>query len=805
MQLANEKELNILIQEQLSNEKAWNQELINELESKCNQLEQLLQLYETTVSQNNQIQQANAGLQTSFQNCSQNNQSISINTSNTQLYTQQQNRINEYEKYIAQLLASNQKIKSQYDDLNSKISDKLQEIDKINSKDKEKALENLFYIDAELLNCKNRDIQYYQEQYENVNRKYICAQDEYELMKERNNLSQGYVKQLEAEIARLNEKLKLKENNCERLQSESKCPLMNTIQELQAQNQQYINHINEIKAQYSLQFQQSEKEKRNLIQEIQSQTKINENLTHYENSLEREIVYLIKNQGLSIFIAELYQAVSSTLNAVDSIDFSVDKNQLENNLFATVQQLEDSQIITEAFWLDLANKLQIELHLTKLLYHRVQYFSEKDQNQQTSNVVLKMAKLIFEYQQELKISKNSVLSQQSQIISQNKLVVSQLTQQQIKIFGTESNEQIQIEPQFLCKTKEVSEYLDKEISIDLQNNEELPVSQSQLSSQQQNIVQQMNEQHDIISQQSSFDDQRPLSQPTPEIISKIFYEAAKNVLSRHFNIQSENMNYTEISNQIDQLNQDQQQTLWEKIVQISNYFETVDAAQSYFTTTLKPTYQQSIDILEVQPDEQEQLNNLNTSLDQVSEPENQGKQQNITNQSITINEQEIKSYKQETEKQQKQDNKQKVLETQKFNQFTVAVKQVLNKMYSEQNFSNMAPKELCVFMNSQKRLAKGFWDNVAQQCNQKLKTLMQYYSRTYSKVLYSENLNQNDKTLIQCTVQQVYQMKNGTIFTVHDIAKFLNEKEFSKRDLFIFDIEHVVAAELKKLKNENKK
>ncbi|CAL5984193.1 Hypothetical_protein [Hexamita inflata] len=825
MQLANEKELNILIQEQLSNEKAWNQELINELESKCNQLEQLLQLYETTVPQNDQIQQANAGLQTSFQNCSQNNQSISINTSYTQIYTQQQNRINEYEKYIAQLLASNEKIKSQYDDLNSKISDKLQEIDKINSKDKEKALENPLQIDPELLNCKNRDIQYYQQQYENVNRKYICAQDEYELIKQRNNQQHSKVQQLEAEIARLNEKLKLKENTCERLQSESKCPLMNTIQELQAQNQQYINHINEIKAQYSLQFQQSEKEKRNLIQEIQSQTKINENLTHYENSLEREIAYLIKNQGLSIFIAELYQAVSSALNAVDNIDFSVDKNQLEKNLFATVQQLEDSQIITEAFWLDLANKLQIELHLTKLLYHRVQYFSEKDQNQQTSNVVIKMAKLIFEYQQELKISKNSVLSQQSQIISQNKLVVSQLTQQQIKIFGTESNEQIQIEPQFLCKTKEVSEYLDKEISIDLYNNEEqsvslnkqfsslqqnlgddmskehfqsnqeLPVSQSQLSRQQQNIVQQMNEQHDIISQQSSFDDQRPLSQPTPEIISKIFYEATKNVLNRYFNIQSENMNQTEISNQIEQLNQDQQETLWENIVQISNCFETVDAAQSYFTTTFKYTYYNTPDIFEV---------NLNTSLDQVSQPENEGKQQNITNQSITINEQQIKSYEQETENKQKQDNKQKVLETQKFDQFTVAVKQVLNKMYSEQNFSNMAPKELCVFMNSQKRLAKGFWDNVAQQCNQKLKTLMQYYSRTYSKVLYSEK-RQNDKTLIQCTVQQVYQMKNGSIFTVHDIAKFLNEKEFSKRDLFIFDIEHVVAAELKKLKNENKK
>ncbi|CAL6039705.1 Hypothetical_protein [Hexamita inflata] len=303
-QLANEKQQNILLQEQLSNEKALNQELINELETKCNQLEQLLQLYEATMPQNNQIQQANAGLQTSFQNCSQNNQSISINTSYTQIYTQQQNRISEYEKYIVQLLASNEKIKSQYDDLNSKILDKLQEIDKINSKDKEKALENPLYIDPELLNCKNRDIQRLQQQYENVNRKYICAQDEYELMKERNNLSQGYVKQLEAEIARLNEKLKLKENTCERLQSESKCPMMKTIQELQAQNQQYVNHIHNIEAQYSEQDQLNKLQIINLNKEIKQQININETLTLINNKS------MLKDQQIQqTLIEQLFQQV----------------------------------------------------------------------------------------------------------------------------------------------------------------------------------------------------------------------------------------------------------------------------------------------------------------------------------------------------------------------------------------------------------------------------------------------------------------------------------------------------------------
>ncbi|CAL5984171.1 Hypothetical_protein [Hexamita inflata] len=225
-----------------------------------------------------------------------------------------------------------------------------------------------------------------------------------------NNQSQGLVHQLEAEIARMNEKLKLKENNCERLQSESKCPMMKTIQELQAQNQQYVNHIHNIEEHYSLQFQQSEKEKYNLIQEIQSQTKINEILTHNETSQEQEIAYLIKNQGLSFFIAELYQAVSSVLNAVDIIDFSIDKNQLENNLFATVQQLEDSQIITETFWLDLANKLQIELHLTKLLYQRAQYFSEKYCNLYSSDTLLKMSKLYFEYQQAIQTLNNQTQS-----------------------------------------------------------------------------------------------------------------------------------------------------------------------------------------------------------------------------------------------------------------------------------------------------------------------------------------------------------------------------------------------------------
>ncbi|CAL5984169.1 Conserved_hypothetical protein [Hexamita inflata] len=301
----------------------------------------------------------------------------------------------------------------------------------------------------------------------------------------------------------------------------------------------------------------------------------------------------------------------------------------------------------------------------------------------------------------------------------------------------------------------------------------------------------MNEQHDIQGQQSSFDDQLSISQPTPEIISKIFYEAAKNVLNRYFNIQSENMNQSETSNQIYQLNQDQQETLWEKIVQISNYFETVDAAQSYFTTTFKYTYYNTPDIFEV---------NLNTSLDQVSQPENEGKQQNITNQSITINEQQIKSYEQETENKQKQDNKQKVLETQKFDQFTVAARQILNQMYSEQNFSNMSPKELCEFMSSKKLLRKGFWDNMEDLCHQKSRTLQQYYSRTYSKVLYSENLNQNDKNLIKQLTKQILEIKNGQKLSSLEIARQMYDLYFSKRNLFIFEIEMIVRYELQKLK-----
>ncbi|CAL6039701.1 Hypothetical_protein [Hexamita inflata] len=695
------------------------------------------------------------------------------------------------------------------------------------------------------------------------------------------------------------------------------------INELENNQQQFVNHIHNIEEHYSLQQQQSEKEKRNLIQEIQSQTKINEILTHQENSLEQEIVYLIKNQGLSIFVAELYQAVSYTLNAVDNIDFSVDKNYLEKNLFATVQQLEDSQIITEAFWLDLTNKLQIELHLAKLLYQRAQYFSEKYCNLYSSDTLLKMGKLYFEYQQAIQTLNNQTqsISNSRQIDikqeevpqksnkQENDLLLSQLentyiidieesevkqqhgpkrTHQDVvsqffqsaknilgRVFRVEvsalsNNNLITIihqlkynkKQQFLnnilqmnkqhfdskqmvqkfinslfkydnkyetdssqlkqstvvsqnyvdalsqqqkeqveTKYQQDSENQCKQISKEpIQNNEELPVSQSeQLSSQQYNIVQQMNEQHDIKSQQSSFDDQRPLSQPTPEIISKIFYEAAKNVLSRHFNIQSENMNQSEISNQIDQLNQDQHEIFWEKIVQISNCFESVDAAYIYFTTTFKPTQQNSIDIL-VQPDEQEQLNNLNISLDQVSEPENEGKQQNITNQSITINELEIKSYEQETENKQKQDNKQKNSETQKFDQFTVAAKQILNQMYSEQNFLNMSPKELCEFMNSKKPLQKGFWQDMEYLCHQKSRTLQQYYSRTYSKVLYSENLNQNDKNLIKQLTKQILEIKNGQKLSSLEIARQMLDLHFSKRNLFIFEIEMIVRYELQKLK-----
>ncbi|CAL6078704.1 Hypothetical_protein [Hexamita inflata] len=136
----------------------------------------------------------------------------------------------------------------------------------------------------------------------------------------------------------------------------------------------------------------------------------------------------------------------------------------------------------------------------------------------------------------------------------------------------------------------------------------------------------------------------------------------------------------------------------------------------------------------------------------------------------------------------------------KFDQFTVAAKQVLNQMYSEQNFSNMSPKELCQFMNSKDRLAQGFWNKMSDLCDQKSMTLQQYYSKTYSKVLYSENLNQNDQKLIQKRTKEVFEAENGSKKTALDIAKQINEQQFSKRNLFIADIEIVVAAELKKLK-----
>ncbi|CAL5984217.1 Hypothetical_protein [Hexamita inflata] len=811
IQLANEKEQNVLLQEQISNEKMWNQELVNELESKCNQLEQLLQLYETTTQQNDQIQQVNVSLQTSFQNCSQNNQSISINTSYTQIYTQQQNRINEYEKYIAKLSASNEKIKSQYDDLNSKISDKLQEIEKINSKDKEKALENALQIDPELLNCKNRDIQYIKQQYENVNRKYICAQDEYELMKEWNNQSQGQVQQLKAEITRLNEKLKLKENTCERLQSESKCPLMNTIQELQAQNQQYINHINEIKAQYSLQFQQSEKEKRNLIQEIQSQTKINENLT-FNLNLEiksqmktNETLTKYQQQPMIIYSEIIQDEIVDKLNILKPQMLKDSQSQkLEQTLDIKQESQEDQQIydqkrsyqeivssffqsarnilgrvlrdeVSSLSYLNIITKVyqlknrQKQLFISHLLQMNKQYFDSKQMAQKFINNLYK------------KYNTDSYQGKQSQIVTQNNLdTVSQSTQQQKinQIFGAQQKEQIKIEPQQLSeiKQKEVSQ-ISKEY---LQNNKEQPVSQNQqFSCQQQNTVQQMNEQQDVKSQLSSSDDQRPLSQPTPEIISKIFYEAAKNVLSRYFNVQSENMNQREISNQIDQLSQDQQQTFWEKIMQISNnYFETVEAAQSYFTTTFQSASKIMPQILEYQSDEQEQLNNLNTRIKQ--EPESKEKQVNQTIQyekqlsekqnvflqqnnqvdqtsaqiinNQHLSEQEILQQTKDIEKFQtsKQKNKNKqdkntiMKHKKEFDQFTQALKKVLNYTYSDQNIYQMSQREIIEFIDANNATQQQmFWNRVgiALECKKSSKHAQIFYQTVFLSLIHSENIN----------------------------------------------------------------
>ncbi|CAL5984173.1 Hypothetical_protein [Hexamita inflata] len=588
IQLANEKQQNIQMLEQINSEKALNQELISELESKCNELESLLQLYQANLQQNDQTKQLSACQQTSFSNCSQNSQSVSTSSNYTQMHAQFQNCIDSQEKYIAKLSASNEKIKSQYDYLNSIISDKLQEIEKINSKDKEKALENPLQIDPELLNCKNRDIQYIKQQYENVNRKYMCAQDEYELMKERNNQSQSQVQQLKAEIARMNEKLRLKENYCERLQSESKCPMMKIIQELQAQNQQYVNHINNIETQYNEQIF-------NLNEEIKSQMKTNETLT------------IINNKSM----------------------------------------LEDQQ----------------------------EQQTSKQQNQQ-----------------------GEVTTNQKYIYEQNLL----------KQFTLAFHKILQ-EPNLL-KADAVQNEIWQAVQL--------------LTKKQKHELQLWNRVVFMCNLRNNKDAQQFFKQQCRKL----------------------------------QIKQQQNQQLQEHLseCQIAN----------------------SIKGQESKTDEQQKVfQNLDMNIQLGTESEN--KQVNKSNSSKILN----------------------MGTQQKFDQFTVAARQILNQMYSEQNFSNMSPKELCEFMNSQAKLANGFWDKMENLCDYKSKALQQYYSTTYFKIVFSsEKLNQNDKQLIQQLTKEIFEAENGSKKTALDIAKQINKLSFSKRKLSIVDIKIVVVAELKKLK-----
>ncbi|CAL6039703.1 Hypothetical_protein [Hexamita inflata] len=225
--------------------------------------------------------------------------------------------------------------------------------------------------------------------------------------------------------------------------------------------------------------------------------------------------------------------------------------------------------------------------------------------------------------------------------------------------------------------------------------------------------------------------------------------------------------------------QKNQLQLWNRVVQICNLRNKKDAQQFFKLQCRK---------LQIK-----QIDNQSLLQEHVSEC-----------QIMNIMQQESKTDDQEVIKnlEKKQVNKSKILGTQqKFDQFTVAARQILNQMYSEQNFSNMSPKELCEFMNSQAKLANGFWDKMENLCAYKSKALQHYYSKTYSKIVFSsEKSNQNDKQLIQQITKEIFEAENGSEKTALDIAKQINELSFSKRKLLIADIEIVVAAELMKLK-----
>ncbi|CAL6039977.1 Hypothetical_protein [Hexamita inflata] len=122
------------------------------------------------------------------------------------------------------------------------------------------------------------------------------------------------------------------------------------------------------------------------------------------------------------------------------------------------------------------------------------------------------------------------------------------------------------------------------------------------------------------------------------------------------------------------------------------------------------------------------------------------------------------------------------------NVFTIALKQVLNKLY-QIDIQEYSEKDVCLFLNTNLKTSDKttFWQEVTQQIQGKTnKQIQDYYCHSYQTVIYDRQLSNQDKTILRY-LNEFWNYQRPA-FVADKFLEMTNEKDYFKHNIIMYII-----------------
>ncbi|CAL5988648.1 Hypothetical_protein [Hexamita inflata] len=122
------------------------------------------------------------------------------------------------------------------------------------------------------------------------------------------------------------------------------------------------------------------------------------------------------------------------------------------------------------------------------------------------------------------------------------------------------------------------------------------------------------------------------------------------------------------------------------------------------------------------------------------------------------------------------------------NVFTIALKQVLNKLY-QIDIQEYSEKDVCLFLNTNLKTSDKttFWQEVTQQIQGKTnKQIQDYYCHSYQTVIYDRQLSNQDKTILRY-LNEFWNYQRPA-FVADKFLEMVNEKNYFKHNIIMYII-----------------